>query len=275
VWGGAYGGDNRTDGDAAVVGSHDLSARAAGFAAGADYRMTPSTTLGFALAGGNSSWSLAQGLGGGRNDAFQAGLYGRTTSGAAYISAAFAAAEHWLSTSRTALGGGQLSARFTAQSYGGRLEAGYRLAAPVVAVTPYAALQMQAFTTPFYSETDASGAGLDLSYAGRVARDARGEVGVRLDRIMALNGTTLVTLRGRLAYAHDWISDPALTAAFQTLPGASFVVTGAAPARDSLLTSAGAELWLASDWALAARFDGELATHSRTYTGTGTLRYTW
>jgi autotransporter-associated beta strand protein len=34
VWGGAYGGSNRTSGDLAVIGSHDLSARTAGFAGG-------------------------------------------------------------------------------------------------------------------------------------------------------------------------------------------------------------------------------------------------
>jgi uncharacterized protein with beta-barrel porin domain len=171
VWGGAYGGGSRFGGDAVVVGSHDLSARAAGVAAGADYRLTPSTTVGFALAGGNGHWSLAQGLGGGRNDAFQAGVYARTNTGPAYLSAAFAAAEHWLSTSRTALAGSQLSASFSAQSYGGRIEAGYRLAGPVVAVTPYAAVQALAFTTPGYGETDGSGAGLGLNYAGRTASD--------------------------------------------------------------------------------------------------------
>src|ERR1019366_8888076 len=52
-------------------GSHDLSARTGGFAAGADYRVSPFTMLGFALAGGGTNWSMAQGLGGGRSDAFQ------------------------------------------------------------------------------------------------------------------------------------------------------------------------------------------------------------
>jgi uncharacterized protein with beta-barrel porin domain len=82
-------------------------------------------------------------------------------------------------------------------------------------------------------------------------------------------------LRGKLGYAHDWVSDPSLTATFQALPGASFIVTGAAPARDSMLASAGAELLLANGWALAGKFDGEFAVHSRTYTGSGTLRYAW
>ena len=41
VWGGAYGGSNRTSGDFAIIGSHDLSARTVGFAGGFDYRLTP------------------------------------------------------------------------------------------------------------------------------------------------------------------------------------------------------------------------------------------
>lgn len=72
---------------------------------------------------------------------------------------------------------------------------------------------------------------------------------------------------------HDWVSDPSLFATFQTLPGASFIVNGARPAKDAALTSVGAELRLAKGVALLARFDGEFANHSQTYAGTGTLRY--
>ena len=78
-----------------------------------------------------------------------------------------------------------------------------------------------------------------------------------------------------MAWAHDWIGDPSLAAAFQTLPGASFVVNGATPAKNSALTSAGAEVRLASGVVLPAKFDGELAAHASTYAGTGTVRYTW
>ena len=49
-----------------------------GFASGIDYRVTPDTVVGFALAGGGTNWGLAQGLGSGRSDAFQAGVYGTT-----------------------------------------------------------------------------------------------------------------------------------------------------------------------------------------------------
>ena len=94
IWGGAYGGSNRTDGDPAVIGSHDLSARTAGLAGGFDYRMTPDTVVGLAVAGGGTNWSLSQGLGGGKSDAFQAGIYGATKYGPAYLASALTFANH-------------------------------------------------------------------------------------------------------------------------------------------------------------------------------------
>ena len=128
VWGAGYGGSNRTTGDAAVDGSHDLAASTAGGAAGLDYRLAPGTVVGFALAGGGTNWNLAQGIGGGKSDAFQAGLYGTARSGAAYVAAALAFTNHWMSTDRFAFAGDHLSASFNAQSYGGRVESGYRFA---------------------------------------------------------------------------------------------------------------------------------------------------
>ncbi|MGZ3327196.1 MAG: autotransporter outer membrane beta-barrel domain-containing protein [Xanthobacteraceae bacterium] len=274
VWGSAFGGANHTDGNP-VVGSHDLTASTGGFAAGADYRVTPFTTVGFSLAGAGTGWSLTQGLGSGRSDALMAGIYGRTTSGPAYVAASLAFANHWMSTDRISFASDQLAAKFNAQSYGGRVEAGYRFASSLLAVTPYAAVNAQAFVAPTYSEQDVSGGGLGLTFAGRTATDIRGEAGARFDRLTAIEPTTLLVLRGKLGYAHDWVSDPSLAAVFQNLPGTNFIVNGAAPARDSGLVAAGAELHFASGISLAAKFDGEFAAHSQTYAGTGTVRYSW
>ena len=85
----------------------------------------------------------------------------------------------------------------------------------------------------------------------------------------------MLTLRARLAWAHDWVSNPTLAAAFQALPGTSFIVNGATPAKDSALASAGAELRLVNGVTLSGKFDGEFASRSSTYAGTGTVRYTW
>ena len=274
AWGGAYGGSNRTTGDLAVIGSHDLSARTAGGAAGLDYHLAPDTVAGFALAGGGTNWSVSQGLGGGKSDAFQAGVYGATRWGPAYLAAAIAFANHWMSTDRFAVGD-HLTADFNAQSYGGRLEGGYRFGTPYGGITPYAAIQGQSFHTPGYTETDAIANGFALTFNGRDATDTRTELGTRFDRVLALYSNAVLALRGRVAWAHDRVSDPTLLPVFQALPGASFIVDGATPAKNSALTSAGAELRLANGVTLLAKFDGEFASHSSTYAGTGTFRYRW
>jgi autotransporter-associated beta strand protein len=275
VWGAGFGGSNRTSGDVAVIGSHDLSANVAGFAGGFDYRLSPDTVVGIAFAGAGTNWSLAQGLGTGKSDAFQAGLYGATRWGAAYVAAAFAYGNHWMSTDRFAFASDHLTADFNAQSLGGRVEGGYRFATWYGGVTPYAAIQAQSFRTPGYTETDLTGGGFALAYNSRTGTDTRSELGARFDRALALYSNAVLSFRGRLAWAHDWVSDPALAAAFQTLPGASFLVNGATPAKDSVLTTAGAEYRLANGLTLLGKFDGEFASHSSTYAGTGTVRYSW
>ncbi len=97
----------------------------------------------------------------------------------------------------------------------------------------------------------------------------------RFDRLLLLNPEAALTLRARVAWAHDWVSDPTLAPVFQTLPGASFIVNGTLPVKDSALASAGAELHLANGITLLGKFDGEFASRSNTYAGTGTIRYRW
>ena len=152
AWGSGFGGSNTTNGDA-VVGSNNVRVSTFGFAGGMDYHLSPTTVVGFALAGAGTNWGLANALGSGRSDAFQAGAYGISWFGLAYLAGALAFTNHWFSTSRSALGD-SLSANFVGQSYGARLESGYRLAAlPTLGVTPYGAVQVQDFHTPAYSES--------------------------------------------------------------------------------------------------------------------------
>jgi outer membrane autotransporter protein len=239
-----------------------------------DYHVSPDTILGFALAGGGTNWGLSGGLGGGRSDAFQLGGYGVTHAGPAYVESAVAFTNHWFSTSRTALGD-QLTGRFQGESYGARLEGGYRFGVRTwLGVTPYAAVQVQAFSTAAFSEADVSGGGFGLNYASMQASDVRSELGVRLDDPTMLGGMPLI-LRGRVAFAHDTVGNPALSAAFQTLPGASFTVNGAPIPKDSALTSVGAQLFITSKWSMLAKFDGEFAAGAQSYAGSGTLRYAW
>lgn len=278
-WASGYGGLANFSGSA-TVGSHNVSAATYGAAAGLDYHVSPDTVVGLAVAGGGMNWGLSDALGGGWGDAFQTGIYGATRFGRFYVAGAFAFANHWLTTNRVALGD-SLTANFDGQSYGGRVEGGYRIpvALPVwtapTEVVPYAAVQPQLFHTPAYSETDVTGGGFGLTYNAADATDVRTEIGTRFDTLARLDNGMPVDLFSRVAWAHDFVSTPSLTAVFETLPGASFTVYGAVPPRNSALVTGGAELWVTSALSLVAKFEGDVAPGSDTYAGTGTLRYMW
>jgi uncharacterized protein with beta-barrel porin domain len=278
VWAAGYGGSQTTDGNA-VVGSNNTTSSVFGSAVGADYRFSPNTIAGFALAGGGTNFSV-NGSGSGHSDLFQAGAFVRHTIGPAYISAALACGWQDITTNRTVTIGATelLRAQFDANAYSGRVEGGYRFVTPFaggVGITPYAAGQFTTFDLPAYAQSTLSGANaFALGYAAKDVTDARSELGVCADKSFALNAAIL-TLRGRVAWAHDYDPDRSIAATFQTLPGASFVVNGAAQASDSALTTASAELKWTNGGSVAGTFEGEFSSVTNSYAGKGVVRYTW
>ncbi|MDO9562800.1 MAG: autotransporter domain-containing protein, partial [Bradyrhizobium sp.] len=275
VWGAAFGGGSSTDGNAAL-GSNNATARAFGFAAGADYRISPATVAGFALAGGGTSFAV-NGFGSGRSDLFQAGAFVRHTVGPAYVTAALAYAWQDVTTDRTVTAAGidRLRAQFSANAWSGRVEGGYRFVTPWMGVTPYAAGQFTTYQLPAYAEQVVSGADtFALNYAAKNVTASRSELGIRTDRSFAMQNAIL-TLRGRAAWAHNFNTDRSITPVFQTLPGAAFVVNGAAQARDAALTTASAEMKWLNGWSAAVTFEGEFSHVTRSYAGKGIARYTW
>ena len=278
VWASGFGGSQSTSGNA-VVGSNNTASNIAGTAVGADYLISPNTLAGFALAGGGTNFSVANG-GTGRSDLFQLGAYVRHNQGPAYISAALAYGWQDITTNRnvTVAGLDQLRAEFNANAYSGRLEGGYRFVSPVtlgIGVTPYAAAQFVTFDLPAYMEQAISGTNnFALSYNAKDVTDLRSELGIRTDRSWAVTDGIL-TLRGRFAWAHDYDPDRSIEATFQTLPGSSFVVNGAAQAADSALTTASIEMKWKNGWSAAATFEGEFSSATSSYAGKGVVRYVW
>jgi len=275
VWGSAYGGGSNTSGNAAL-GSNDATARAFGFAVGADYRVSRDTLAGFALAGGGTNFSVS-GFGTGRSDLFQAGAFIRHNIGNAYVTAAAAYGWQDVTTERTVTVAGfeRLRAQFNANAYSGRIEGGYRYVTPWMGITPYAAGQFTTYSLPAYAEQVLAGAGtFALNYAAKDVTASRTELGVRTDKSFAVpNG--ILTLRGRAAWAHDFNTDRNVTALFQTLPGAAFVVNGAAQARNSALVTSTAEMKWLNGWSAAATFEGQFSNVTNSYAGKGVVRYAW
>jgi uncharacterized protein with beta-barrel porin domain len=276
VWAAGYGGSQTTDGNA-VLGSNTATSRVFGTAVGADYRFSPFTLAGFALAGGGTNFSIANALGTGRSDLFQAGAFVRHTVGPAYIAAALAYGWQDVTTDRTVTIAGldQLRAKFNANAFSGRVEGGYRFVTPWMGVTPYAAGQFTTFDLPAYAEQAIVGANtFALAYGAKSVTASRSELGLRSDKSYAV-GDAILTLRGRFAWAHDFNADRNIAATFQTLPGASFVVNGAAQAHDAALTTASTEMKFISGFSLAATFEGEFSNVTRSYAGKGVVRYAW
>jgi autotransporter-associated beta strand protein len=279
VWAMGYGGSQTTDGNA-VLGTNTATSRIYGTAVGADYWFSPYTVAGFALGGGGTNFSVANGLGGGRSDLFQAGAFVRHNIGRAYVSAALAYGWQDVTTDRTVTVSGidQLRARFNANSFSGRVEGGYRFVAPAmggIGLTPYAAGQFTTFDLPAYAESAVVGANtFALSYGAKSVTAPRSELGLRGDKSYPSNNGIL-TLRGRVAWAYDFNPNQSVAATFQTLPGASFVVNGAAGAHNVALTTASAEMKWRSGWSAGATFEGEFSEVTRSYAGKGIVRYAW
>jgi uncharacterized protein with beta-barrel porin domain len=278
VWASGFGGSQTTDGNVAT-GSNTARSSIGGTAVGADVLLSPSTVAGFSLAGAGTNFSVANG-GSGHSDMFQIGAFVRHGVSSAYITAAAAYGWQDITTDRivTVAGLDRLHAQFNANSYSARIEGGNRYVSSWlggVGVTPYAAAQVIAFDLPSYAETINGGAStFALNYAGKTVTSTRSELGLRTDKSFAVNDAIL-TLRGRAAWAHDFNSDRSVAATFQSLPGASFTVSGAAPARDAALTTASAELAWSNGLSLAATFEGEFSDVTRSYAGKGVARYTW
>jgi uncharacterized protein with beta-barrel porin domain len=278
VWAAGFGGSQTTDGNA-IVGSNNTTSSVYGTAVGADYRISPFTVAGFALAGGGTNFSVAN-SGSGHSDLFQAGAFVKHTVGAAYVSAALAYGWQEITTNRTvtAAGTNQLRAQFDANAFSGRLEGGYRFVVPWVGgigITPYAAAQFTTFDLPGYSEQALVGSNaFALAYGAKDVTDTRSELGLRADKSFAMRDGIL-TLRGRFAWAHDYDPNRSIASTFQSLPGASFVVNGAAQAADSALVTASVEKKWLNGWSAAATFEGEFSDVTRSYAGKGVVRYAW
>src|SRR5207248_1523550 len=121
----------------------------------------------------------------------------------------------------------------------------------------------------------------DLFQAGAYARHTMGAAYVAAALAYGWQDVTTnrtVTLAGLdqlQARFHDYANDRSIGATFQSLPGASFVVNGAAQQADKALTTLAAELVWRNGLSLAGTFDGEFSGNSSSYTGKAVARYQW
>ncbi|WP_082540320.1 autotransporter domain-containing protein [Bosea sp. Leaf344] len=272
VWGSGFGGVqfNGANGPANTAATTN---RVYGAAVGADYRLSPETTLGFALGGAGTSFN-SFGLGSGSSSLFQAGAFIRQQFGRSHIAASASYGWQEITTDRY-LPGEHLQGSFHANSYAARLEAGHRVDLAGFGLTPYAAAQFSLLSLPAYREKALSGPGIfALGFAAKDATRLRGELGLRLDRTFMLAGLPLTLRAGAALIANDKASTSNLVS-FQALPGVTTLTRGAPVDRTALRSTAAAELRLSKAMTVAASFEGEFARNSHSLGGKATLRYSW
>ncbi len=269
VWAAGFGGSQSSS-----LGNGS-STRSFATVVGADYALSPQTRMGFALAGGGTGF--ANNFSSGRSDLFQAGAFVRHTVGAAYV--ATAAAYGWQAISNdhpvTPAGSDQFAAAVNANAYAGRLESGYRFAMSWLGMTPYAAGQFTMFRLAADAGQPAYASEASTAVSGNNGFiDSRSELGVRVSSSFALWGSVM-NLRGRLAWAHDFTATQSTPAVFQAVADRGFMIGSTALAPNSALAGLAIELRNLNGWSAAANFDSELSSLVRSYTGKAVLRYAW
>ncbi|MBR0705510.1 autotransporter outer membrane beta-barrel domain-containing protein [Bradyrhizobium liaoningense] len=270
VWAAGFGGSQVSTGGAGSA------SRSFGTVAGADYSLSPQTRMGFALAGGGTGF--ANNFSSGSSDLFQAGAFVRHSVGSAYVATGLAYGWQAITNDHpvTPAGSGQFAAAINANAYSGRVEGGYRLATPWLGITPYAAAQVTTFRLPSSSGTQPPEAANAFSTGpgSDSFTDSRTELGLRTSTQLALPGS-VVSLRGRLAWAHDFSAGQSIPAALLSLPGQGVTASGAALAPNAALTGLALELRAVNGWSASASFDSEVSSLIRAYTGKAALRYAW
>jgi uncharacterized protein with beta-barrel porin domain/membrane-associated phospholipid phosphatase len=276
VWSEGYGQSQRIGGNVGV-GSNALSDQTYGAMVGADYRLGPDTVVGFGFGGAGENFSVANLNGSGSASIGQIGAYGAHSFGGIYVAGAFAYGIESVGDTRTvtAGAGNSLQSNFDVNTIEGRAEIGDRFDFAWASVTPFGAVSDTELWLPSYSETSLSGSTLfALNYAAQSVNDAKTQFGFYADKSFALTNSVL-TLFGKAAWGHDFNPQQSATASFQSLPGSSFTVYGAAPDKDSAITRAGAEIHWGHGFAASAAFEGEFSGNVHSYGGRGAISYSW
>jgi autotransporter-associated beta strand protein len=284
VWVSAYTGTDIVTGDATGDGSHKFHAKVQGIVAGAQWSPYKNLLVGGAIAGGTSDFRIAGDLGKGTANSLQAGLYGQLQlSRHFYNSFEAGVALTSIKTSRVLTVSGTttpdaLNGKLTTYTFGGRYEAGVRMAW----FTPYIGVQDQLSSLPAYTETAASGsANFALRYASRNVNAGRAEVGLRQQIDLDVTPRWILTpdftlhFNNRVAYAYDLSDATRSDAAFASVPSSDFTVFGAKSGRQAALVTVGADVLFEGGVRLTTHLDSAFSQRSQSFSGFAGIGYTW
>jgi uncharacterized protein with beta-barrel porin domain len=293
-WAAPFGGSANYQGNP-IVGSAPSTQKGAGFGAGADYQISPDALLGAAVGGGASSFSVPDRSTSGTVDAVHGAVYGALRDERYYLTGVLSFDHFDNAESRQAtLPGTTLPSlfdsgaivvpgfneypkgHFNAESISGHLEVGDRNDFGALQVTPFVGMEFGSlYTNAFTENNSGSPSVIGLSYMGRTIDSLPSFLGVQFDGKTDLSEDVALSSWVRTAWKHEFDADRSTESAFIAAPGFDFVIEGAQPPHDALVTNLGAKLKFSKNTSLFAGFNGEFGAGSTSYAGTGGLSVSW
>ncbi len=277
VWASGFGGQSSLRGDTSA-GSANQKLNSYGGALGFDYQMGSSMLIGMALGGSSSAFNAGNvtGSAGG----IHVGVYSGFRVQSFYGTASLAYSNYSNKTTRQvgpigAVAGETEQGSFTSQEVRTRLEIGRRIAHENFAVTPFSAIEIAHLSTSPFIERASGGIGLfTLAFNNQGISSTPTFLGLKAEAKLDLGGA-LLTPWVSLAWRHEWSASRTQTASLTALPGASFVIIGAKPARDAAQVKAGFNLAVTQQVAIFATFEGEFGASNPVYAGKGGMKVGW
>lgn len=285
VWSIGFGGGVSISGNANVAGE---TGNFYGGVLGLDYQVQPNILVGIAAGGSESNFNVSQRSTSGDVTGFHGGVYSLVDFGPLYASNSVTVSSFSNNTTRNVAGFGGLATATEKASFGsldirtraefGRvLDYGNVYGFTNLKITPFVALEIAQLRTNGFAEYNANGVGnlVGLAGQGQSTADVPGFVGARFESAYAVGPGMVLRPMVSLAYLHEFAPQRNLQNGFVSLPGSTFLVSGARPSSNAAQTKAGFELDMGHGVGLFANFDGEFSDLERVYGGKGGVRVTW
>ncbi|WP_156898048.1 hypothetical protein [Methylocapsa acidiphila] len=288
AWFAGYGAGSRVSGEL-PLGSATLRDNGSGISAGLDYQLRPEALIGFAAGAGSSGFGVADRATSGSLQTGHVALYGAGRAGSFYTSAVFAYNWSDVNERRFAMIPGtnapivpvpgfaeNLIGNFRADSFSGRIEAGWKTSFAAVNVTPFLAFQFDSLNMHGFSETaDHQPSAIGLTFADKTIASLPSFLGAKFETDFALPSNMTLSTSLQVSWMHEFEVYRPIQAAFLAAPGFYFSVNGALAPRDSARVNAGLKLDLTSNFALFTNFIGDFSGKGETVAGTGGVKIAW
>jgi len=162
---------------------------------------------------------------------------------------------------------------FDSDSFGGRLEAGWRRSWGRHYVTPFVGMDAYQLDIDGFTENSRNlngGPGiLGLTFASDTVTSVTSSVGVQLDTTYSLANDRWLTPFVRVAWVHEYDPERSVQSFLTSSPAASFLVDGASAAEDVVRVVTGLRLDLSERIALWGFFEGDFGDGAQSYAGVG------